>query len=288
MPNGYPNRDQETTSGPHSFKRPARLHSSHEFHGDDIMDREEDDDDDDDDFQNFPAYSSKPRANGRGKRHYTNASFQLQDVSSGDELSQPHTDTKKLRDRMDPAGSIRRADNAFSLTKRTASSPDQLQSPRPSKRRSGRSDQGDISRTTFGSTASRRARLTVKKAVAQPFYIYPAREGMHESTAGATNEICSIVLSTDAESTSRFDAIDNQGKPLHELDWITPDFSKIRYIGWNSTSPVIHIKKPVDNTAAFQTGAALFLEFGSQKEADIYLDICQGACGTVRLDNVYG
>lgn len=247
-----------------------------------------DNDDEDADSVTPPQQRRQVRMNGRGTNPYTQTTFKVPDVSSDDELSQPQPRTK-LRDAMVAGGTTRRVDQAFSGTKRSAGSPDELQILQASKRRADSSNRGDTSRTKFepglpsGSIVDS---FSVKRAACDRSFIYPAADGMHDTAKGATNKPCSLVMSTKGDP-KHFQTIDSQqAEELHELEWITPNLSRVNRINWNVNCSIVRLFKSTDSGPEYATGANLFIEFGSSDEANTYTRLCQRANRDIKCQEV--
>lgn len=173
----------------------------------------------------------------------------------------------------------RGAQSKLGTTKRRASSPDELQSPRDSKRRSRSVGQTDSPRSNGflkqaqdceDNTPKDRV-LHVKSAVCEPHFIYPARAGMYESAHGASNKAC--VLSPSGSGNHLFEVLDKYLLIAAELDWITPELSKVVIIEHHNKSPIVLLKKRKDSRG----GGNLLIKFENSWEANRYVELCRKA-----------
>lgn len=228
----------------------------------------DDDEDADADVATLLPQPRQPNVNGRGTAQYTQAVFKVPGGSSEDELSQSQPKTK-LRDAMIAGGTTRRGFQNINGTKRSASSPDELRVLQAKKRRADSTGEGDVPRMES------KFAFSVKRAVCDKCFIYPAADSMLDGATGATTKPCSLVMSTQGDS-KHFRTIDSQQeKELDELDWITPNLSKVTKIDWNGNCPIVRMYKSPDIMAKFPTGANLIIEFGSPDEASTYVRLCQ-------------
>lgn len=273
------------------FKQSALLFQNRRVTDDHISDDEADEaDEDDENAETLDGISDSrhPRhslVNGHGTGPlYTNAGFAFGAAGdiSDDELGQPQSGTKSTA----TGGATRRKDQATSGKKRSASSPDALQVP-TSKRRPGFVNRGDNSGTnaepaaipvqTGGIVDS----FFVKRAVCEPSFIYPAAGAMSKNAKGATDEPCSLIMSTKGDPR-RFKAIDTyEARDLSQLMWITPNFSKVNRIDWGRSSPIVRFRMSTERNP-FITGSILFIEFGSCEEANSYFHLCLQANSSIQ------
>lgn len=272
------------------FKQSALLFQNRQVADDHISDDEADEADEDENVETMDRISDSRHSrhslvNGHGTAPpYTRANFTFGSAGdiSDDELNQPQSATKLTA----TGGAIRRRDQAANGKKRSASSPDALQVP-TSKRRPGLVNRGDNSGTnsepaaipvqTRGIVDS----FLVKRAVCEPSFIYPAAGAMSKNTKGATDEPCSLIMSTKGDPR-RFKAIDTHGaRDLSQLMWITPNFSKVNRIGWGRSSPIVRFRMSTERNP-FITGSILFIEFGSCEEANSYVHLCLQANSSIQ------
>lgn len=284
---------QQAARGHPRFKPKALVFQNRPATGDPVSDDGGDDvDEHDDNAETLDGIfdSRQPRhavVNGRVPATYTNVGFAYGSAGddSDDELSRPQSDT-----RLTTTGEAFRArDQAAGGRKRSASSPDTLQVP-TSKRRPGSVNRVDVSATNLEpaaipvQTSGTVDSFSVKQAVCEPRFIYPAAGAMSKYAKGATDEPCSLIMSTKGDPRC-FKAIGTHGtEDLSELIWITPNLSKVKTIQYSPESPIIWFRMSNENKP-FITGSTLFIEFGSCDEAKGYVDLCMRANGRISFGN---
>lgn len=173
-------------------------------------------------------------------------------------------------------------------TKRSAVSSDELQILHNPKRRLFPSHRGNIPKTNFVPEAMSGRQngnhvFHVKRAVCEPCFIYPAQLGMYEGTAGASNTPCFLLPKND--DARAFRVIAAHDMELDQLEWITPNLSKVTKLTSNGKLPIVQLRKKPDVTTKLSTGASLLIEFETVQEAKRYVDLCKKANEELNLQS---
>lgn len=231
-------------------------------------------------------HMSRPRPNGTNRTQaYTTAAFHVEDDSlSEDELAQQQPQVRR-KQKDNRVKFLAPASSSFSYgTKRTAESIEESQSDQQRKRHQERSSSMSTSRTrpiSNGNTAASRnvvTRLRLNSAFCEPKFIYPANRGMSRDLPGATEKKhCFIVPLRKGTKIDGFSAVDDDGDPIPQLEWLTPKPDKILKIWANLKDRFIWLNKRVDSTSQFAGGASLFLEFTKADDAQHFAAWCHEA-----------
>ncbi|ROV91471.1 hypothetical protein VSDG_07158 [Cytospora chrysosperma] len=227
-----------------------------------------------------------------GKPSYTTARFghAVPDMSSEDELSVPRPTVSQPR----PAKQSQNIseEQAKSGRKRAAGSDcdsDERKRSHVAKRRPEISSRADMQRTQFSSKTTARTQsgpeaLRISKAVCEPTYVYPAEGTMHETMPGASNKPCCLVPVTTG-GKMQFEAVDETGEVIPELEWITPSIHTFKKITSNPNSPIVRIMKSLDYTRSLSTGTILFVQFENSQDAKDYVRYCRKANDEIHTES---
>lgn len=223
-----------------------------------------------------------------GKSPYTTATFAVpvSEKSSEDELIAPfvsHHQPAKKKPRIPE-------EQANTGRKRPAEvNEDERERTRVPKRRPEISSRADMQRTQFSTKPTDaqggREALHITQAVCGPTYVYPANGTMHEDMIGASNVPCHLVpITTDGKLL--FEAVDDAGEVIPELEWMTPSISRIQRITSNPDSAIVQISKSMDYAARLRAGSLLYVSFRTSQDVQEYIRLCCKA--NVKIQNDSG
>lgn len=227
--------------------------------------------------------------NGRTGSVYTASTFAVPDPSSDDDpiallpsVSQPQPAKQNQRPPEEQANTGR---------KRAAEvDEDEWKRNHVPKRRPEVSSRADMQRTQFSSktthTQGGREALCITKAVCGPTYIYPAEDGtMQENMAGASTRPCRLVGPLTTDKKWHFEAVDDTGKVIPELEWITPNIATIQKITSNPNSAIVKISKSKDHAATLRAGPVLYVMFKTSQDVQEFIRLCCEANGQIHNDS---
>ncbi|ROW15454.1 hypothetical protein VPNG_02366 [Cytospora leucostoma] len=220
------------------------------------------------------------RTNSRvpGNYSHTTSHFAVPDASSEDELNAPRPTAPQQKAEEQKQRTTE--GQAKSGKKRAAEHDGIGQQPMHlAKRRSDNTSKADLHRTIFTSavthTNSGHDGFRIDKAVCGPTYVYPAEGAMQKTMPGASNKPCRLVPVENRQSC--FEVVDEAGKVIPELEWITPNMVKVNKIISYPNSGTVQLTKSQDFNAEFATGPVLYLDFGLSHVAEDYVKQCSMA-----------
>lgn len=222
-----------------------------------------------------------------GTPTYTQSTFMGPDAYSEDELSAPGLSVSQGQPAKHSQGVLEEQANTG---RKRAAEVDENGRKRihPAKRRPGISSRADMQRSQFSSkatqTQSERNRFRVVKAVCAPTCVYPAKGFMRDDMPGASEEPCYLVpVATDG--MLRFEAVDDTGIMIPELDWIIPSIATMTRITSNPNAPGVQIKRPRELCSATKAGPVLYVWFESYQDAKDYIQLCHEANKSIQINS---
>lgn len=288
---------QQSSNGQRPSQRPPSrqnrgLMQNKEIRGDGIVD----DDDDELRVVDKPQVPKPRMANGHG---YTNSHFRLPVAStSGSDSEEPRdVDQDEIAIlptpiRPEPAARKPEEQRRLESAKRRAPSPEDTWLAQKPKRRQLSMDRYDISRTEFVSKRTLGGRsdklddhvMKIESAVCEPRSIYPWQDGMRKDARGASDISC--VLSQTGSDNRNFRIMDDSAMDLPELEWITPELTKIFRIHSCAESPIVWLKKSTDLRSKNARGVNLIIKFRSNEDARRYVEHCEKANRNIQYQNL--
>lgn len=219
--------------------------------------------------------SGRGATTATAERTYTNLSFAP--FEDDDEISE--VVPKAVQEPVNGHRGITQR-HARTRGKHTAdSSDDELQAVDerpPSKRRKGDvnvsfslSTRGSINRTDYSPRASKNdfgAGLLVKRAVAQPGWMYPASTGTKDPMYST---IC--YLGKDEKSLDSLIAVDTDGKGIAGFEWLTISLQKVNTIFFHPDSSTIMVKRPTSITSHGTFGPLLLIDLNCAESASVFI-----------------